>query len=242
MAPASLNKRRLKPKPPPLDQPQSFEDDLSAAFYMPAFMTLSEFRKWTYSDDFPETGRITYLGKEIFVDMSAERVNSHGSVKVETCTVLGNLVRKRKSGKFFMDGTRIVNVAAEVSNEPDAFYATWETLRSGRLRRVPTTSGDDDIEMEGAADWIMEIVSPSSVTKDKKKLRKRYHKAGIPEYWLIDARGEDVDFQILIHGKDDYEPATRAGEWQISKVFGKKFRLRRIKDELGDVDYRLDVK
>ena len=88
----------------------------------------------------------------------------------------------------------------------------------------------------------MEIVSPSSVTKDTKMLREKYHKAGIPEYWLIDARGEEVDFQILIHGNEDYEPATRSGDWQASKVFGKKFRLRRIKDRLGNVDYRLDVK
>ena len=88
----------------------------------------------------------------------------------------------------------------------------------------------------------MEIVSPGSVTKDTKKLRGCYHRAGIDEYWLIDARGEEVDFQILVHGKDEYEPANRTGKWQVSPVFGKKFRLRRVTDEMGDVDYRLDVK
>ena len=39
-----------------------------------------------------------------------------------------------------------------------------------------------------------------------------------------------------------WTPAKIDGEWQASKVFGKKFRLRRITDELGDVDYSLDVK
>ena len=107
---------------------------------------------------------------------------------------------------------------------------------------VPTKDEDDCIELEGTPDWIMEIVSPSSVTKDKKKLRRRYHKAGIAEYWLIDARGEEVDFQILIRGETDYEPAERVGNWQVSPVFGKKFRLRRILDELGEVDFRLDMK
>ena len=56
------------------------------------------------------------------------------------------------------------------------------------------------------------------------------------------ACGVELDFQILIHGENDYEPAPYKGDWQTSKVFGKKFRLRRTKDELGDVDYRLDVK
>jgi hypothetical protein len=35
-------------------------------------------------------------------------------------------------------------------------------------------------------------------------LRQQYYFAGIPEYWLINARGDDVDFQILARGADDY--------------------------------------
>jgi Uma2 family endonuclease len=213
------------------------------AFFMPAgSMSLEEFRQWTYTDDFPETGKIAYIGKEIFFDMSPERLQSHGCVKTEVCTVVFSLVRKKKSGRFYIDRTRISNVDADVSNEPDALYASFQSFKSGKIRLVPTVEGDDYIELEGACDWILEIVSPSSVVKDTKKLRKRYHRAGIDEYWLIDARRNDVDFQILIHGKDKYEPAQRDGEWQVSKVYGKKFRLRRVKDELGDVDYRLDVK
>ena len=50
----------------------------------------------------------------------------------------------------------------------------------------------------------MEIVSPSSVSKDKKHLRECYYRAGIPEYWLIDARGEDVEFDILRRGEEKY--------------------------------------
>ena len=62
------------------------------------------------------------------------------------------------------------------------------------------------------------------------------------EYWLIDARSEEIDFRILLHGETSYEEAPKEGEWQTSRVFGKKFRLRRVEDEVGEVDYRLDVK
>jgi Uma2 family endonuclease len=243
MATAALRKRRNEPKVQAPVRLDVLDGDGSEAFFMPAgSMSLDEFRQWTYSDEFPETGKIAYIGKEIFIDMSPERIDCHGAVKVEVGATIYGLVRKKKRGRVFLDRTRIVHAEAQVSNEPDAFFASWATLRKGVLRRVRTADGDDFIEFEGAPDWILEIVSPSSVTKDKKKLRLRYHRAGIPEYWLIDARGAEVEFQILIHGEDGYEAAEREGDWQKSHVFGKKFRLRRIKDELGDVDYRLDVK
>lgn len=242
MSTTILEKRRRKSKGAARRPLASLEEDRTESFYMPASMSLDEFRKWSSSDDFPEHVRITYLGKEIFVDMSAERIHSHVSVKVEICTVLNNRVRKRKSGKFFFDGARVVNVQADVSNEPDAFYATWETLKRGVLRDIATADGKDVIELEGTPDWIMEIISPSSVTKDRKKLRKCYHRAGIPEYWLIDARGNDVEFDILVRGEEDYEPADIVNGWQKSEVFGKRFRLRRIVDPAGKPDYRLQMK
>jgi len=223
-----------------IDDQSSRAEDLY--FYMPAHMSLAEFREWSYSDSFPETGLISYLGKEIFIDMSPERIDSHNAVKVEVCGTVFGIVRKTKKGRVFFDGVRFAHVKANLSNEPDAFYATYATLKNGGLKRIRTKRGDDYIEFEGTPDWILEIISPSSVTKDKKKLRKRYHQAGVTEYWLIDARRVEIDFQILIHGEADYEAAPVDGEWQTSKVFGKKFRLRRIEDELGEVDYRLDVK
>jgi Uma2 family endonuclease len=243
MTTATLKKRQRKPRVRASRPVKGHDANLSAAFFMPAgSMTLDEFRQWTYSDNFPENGKIAYIGKEIFIDMYPERINSHASVATVICTTINTLVRKKNSGKFYFGRTRLANVAATFSNEPDALFACWESFKSGKIRMILTLDGKDYLELEGASDWVMEIVSPSSVTKDKKKLRKSYHRAGIGEYWLIDARGEDVDFQILIYGPEDYKPAQSVGDWQVSKVFGKKFRLRRIKDELGDVDYRLDVK
>ncbi|MBI3821547.1 MAG: Uma2 family endonuclease [Planctomycetes bacterium] len=243
MATATLSKQPRRAKAGPNGQQlESFEDDDSTAFFMPAPMSLSEFRQWTYSDAFPKTGLIAYFGKEIFIDMSPERLKSHGSVKTAVEGTVIPLVLKRKKGKIFFDRARVVNVKAGVSNEPDGVFATFDSFKSRKVRLVPTKDEDDYIEIEGSPDWILEVVSRSSVTKDKKTLRACYHRADVKEYWLIDARGEQVDFQILIRGKEDFVPAKRSGAWQVSKVFGKKFRLRRITDELGDVDYRLDVK
>jgi Uma2 family endonuclease len=102
--------------------------------------------------------------------------------------------------------------------------------------------GKDYIEFEGSPDWVLEIVSPSSVFKDTVKLRERYHRANIGEYWLIDARDAEVDFQILHHAPNGYRRAPLKRGWQPSNVFGKQFRLLRIKDRLGDSAFRLEMK
>jgi Uma2 family endonuclease len=243
MATAELRKPRRQRKSKSAFLDAYSEEATRGSFFMPAgSMSLSEFRQWTYSDKFPKTGLIAYIGKEIFVDMSPERIVSHGSVKTAICRVIMNLTNRKPRGKFYMDRTRFAHPSAEVSNEPDAFFALMDTLKNGTLRMIPTADGEDFIEMEGTPDWILEIVSPSSVKKDKKDLRERYHKACVGEYWLVDARGEDVDFQILLRGEEDYQPARQMGSWQVSRIFGKRFRLRRITDELGGVDYRLEMK
>jgi Uma2 family endonuclease len=204
--------------------------------------TLHGFREWTSSDSFPEQGKITFLDGEIIVDMSPERIVSHGDVKCEVCLVVGNLVRSRRDGKLYLDRIRFVHAEAGISNEPEAFFVSWEALREKRIRKVPTKDQADFIEFEGTPDWVLEIVSPSSVFKDTVQLRDRYNRAGVTEYWLIDARGKKVSFKILIHHPSGYRAAPVKAGWQKSKIFGKQFRLSRIKDRLGDPGFRLDMK
>ena len=97
-------------------------------------------------------------------------------------------------------------------------------------------------ELEGTPDWVLEVVSKSSVTKDTQLLRGRYFRAGIPEYWLVNARGKEIDFQILIRGGTDYIPSATVGDWQRSRVFLRKFRLMRRRGRMNFWEYTLRVK
>jgi Uma2 family endonuclease len=204
--------------------------------------TLAGFRAWSSSDAFPETGTITFAGGEIIIDMSPERIHSHGEVKAEVCHVVGKVIRDGDRGKLYLDRIRFVHVDAGVSNEPEALFVSWEALTEKRVIKVPTKDQKDFIEFEGTPDWVLEIVSPSSVVKDTVILLERYHRAKIPEYWLIDARGNEVQFQILYYHPDGYRLAPSRSGWQKSKVFGKQFRLVRYTDRVGDPAYRLEVK
>ncbi len=74
------------------------------------------------------------------------------------------------------------------------------------------------------------------------QLREAYHRAGVPEYWLVDARSEEIPFQILYRRKRGYVAAPVPGGWQASRVFGRSFRMRRRRDESGLWEYTLEVR
>lgn len=120
----------------------------------------------------------------------------------------------------------------------------WETLLAGKARLVPREGQPDHYrEIEGTPDWVLEVVSDSSVKKDTKLLGAAYHRAGIPEYWIVDARGQKIFFQILLWQEKDY--VTAAGDhegWQNSNVFARGFRLTRQREELGLWEYTLEVR
>ncbi len=97
------------------------------------------------------------------------------------------------------------------------------------------------VELEGTPDWVLEVVSRSSVQKDTEWLRAAYHRAGIPEYWLIDAQYDEVSFQILRRRRDRYVAVASRDGWVRSTVFGRSFRLDRRKNRMGRWSYTLDV-
>jgi Uma2 family endonuclease len=205
--------------------------------------TLDGFRAWAKSDDFPERGRISFLDQEIFIDMSAEELETHSKVKAEVGYVLVGLNKRSKRGVFYPDGTLVTNVEANLSTEPDAVFIDWESLETGRVRLIPRAGEEGQyIEVEGTPDWAMEIISKSSVRKDRERLRRQYHRAGVREYWLIDARGEEVVFQILVWSETDYVIQEGRGGWQTSPVFGRRFRLVRRRGRMDLWEYTLQVK
>ena len=64
---------------------------------------------------------------------------------------------------------------ANSGREPDLLFVRTEHLN--RLRQI---------FLDGAADVVVEIVSPESAERDRGAKFLEYEAAGIPEYWLID--------------------------------------------------------
>jgi Uma2 family endonuclease len=97
-------------------------------------------------------------------------------------------------------------------------------------------------EIEGVPDMVLEIVSDSSVRKDTRRLIEAYWEGGIKEYWLVDVRGERLDFNIYRHAPKGYVVTRKKDGWLKSQVFGKSFRLTRQEDEFGNPEYTLEVR
>lgn len=205
--------------------------------------SLAGFRQWALSDDFPERGKITFVAGGLIVDMSPESFEKHSDIKTEISRVLSNLVREQKKGRLHIDGVLITNEEAGVSNEPDVLYLAKETLESGRAKL--TTVVDDpnsSRELVGTVDWVLEIVSPSSIKKDKVLLRDAYYRAGIGEYWIVGVLDDSISFQLLTPGDKGYQEAEATDGWFRSPTFGREFRLTREQEADGYWLYTLHMR
>ena len=213
---------------------------------IPAWVeTLSDFRRWTSSDDFPENGRVDYIQGQIEVDMSPERLFSHGLVKSAIAKVVMDVAEETNLGHVYIDRARMVSVPADLSCEPDICLISWDSLQTGRVRYLPAPKASDPLdllEIEGGPDLVVEIVSPSSVAKDTRRLPAAYFAAGVLELWLVDARGEDIKFTIHRRGRIAFKPAAADKDgFQRSAVLGRAFRLSRKPGPLaGTVVYQLE--
>ncbi len=201
----------------------------------------TSFRRWFHSDEFPEEGRVSFLNGEVIFDMSREQIFSHVRMKTEIGRVLANLAKRKQNGVYFSDGLLISNLGAEVSNNPDGVFVANASFENGAVRLVEAAT-EGFIELEGSPDMVLEVVSTSSVKKDYELLRDAYWKAGIREYWLVDARGERLEFQILKHARRGYSSVRKVGGWLKSTVFRKAFRLTAVKNHLDQPDYELKVR
>ncbi len=201
----------------------------------------ASFREWFQSDDFPEEGRVSFLNGEVMFDMSQEQIFSHVRMKTEIGRVLANIAKRELNGVFFGDGLLISHLGAEVSNNPDGVFVVNASFEDGTVRLVEGAK-QGFIELEGSPDVVLEVVSDSSVKKDYELLRVAYWKAGIREYWLVDARGDKLEFQILKHTSKGYSPIRPVGGWLKSVVFRKSFRLVATKNHLGHPDFELQVR
>lgn len=203
--------------------------------------SLAGFRKWVLSDEVPEKLRVSFLRGRITVDMSKEELYTHSLVKSAIALTIGNLIESLDFGDLFINGVLLTNVAGDVSNNPDMVAVSWNFLDSGKVRYIESGK-ERAMEIEGSPDWVLEIVSPSSVTKDKRDLRQAYHEAGIREYWIVDARGAEIDFRILHWRKAGYVSAPDVDGWLRSRVFGKQIQLTRKANRRGGWRYQLALK
>ena len=206
--------------------------------------SLEKYRDWAHSRAFPRRGRISWLAGSLEVDMSPEELETHNTVK--GCLLVGIHVwlRGRNLGEALGDGAFLVNEEADLATEPDLLFCKYTSIRRGRVRYAERKKGSKRyVEVVGTPDLVVEVVSDSSVTKDTVRLRKLYHRAGVKEYWIVDARGEDIRFRVLRRRPRGYsERRTARGGFVRSDVLGGAFRISRSVNPVGGYSYELEAR
>jgi Uma2 family endonuclease len=199
---------------------------------------LDSYCQWRLSGEAPEHGELALLDTGIWVDLSMEEFLTHNQVKAAFDFGIMSVVQPAQLGRYVPDRMLLRNTQANLSAEPDGLFFLWETMRSGRLRLVDK-SGHGFVELDGTPDLVLEIVSKTSVDKDSVLLRELYWKAGIAEYWLVDAREGNLSFQILQSTPEGYVSTPPADGWMPSKVLGQQFQLQQAVDPLGHPQFFL---
>ena len=64
--------------------------------------------------------------------------------------------------------------------------------------------------IQGAPDLVVEILSPSTATRDTTFKRTLYARHGVKEYWMVDATA--IDVTVLLLGDQGFEVVDVYGE------------------------------
>jgi Uma2 family endonuclease len=235
--PASIALEAIEPRSLPHCVIHSEETSLVLPGWV---VNLETFRAWAHAGGFPERGRLGFLDGLLWADLSMEEIITHSLVKTRFTITTGALVDAGNLGYFFADGVLLSNPSANLSTEPDAMFCLWDTERTGKVRFVPGAK-KGFMELEGSPDWVLEIVSESSIKKDKEILPVLYFRAGIVEFWLVDARSAPAEFTIYCRGAKGFEAQPATAKGVFSPLFARHFLLTQDKDPLGRPQFKLAV-
>ncbi len=200
--------------------------------------SLAGFRAWVASLGEERRVRATFASGEVFVDMSPQSYKTHEPLVEAINRVLLNLAAESDLGHYYLPPSWIT-AEDSISTEPDGFLVFWERLRSGVVRVNP----ENEAELLGRPDMTLEVVSRSSTRKDLEVLVRDYAQAGIGEYWIADARHDELIFLIQVLRDGHYLPqaADEAG-WVASPIWRREFRLRRVTNPAGLSDFLLEMR
>ena len=144
--------------------------------------------KYTYEDylNTPEGERYELIDGELILVASPNE--EHQITSIELASLMHNHAKAGDLGRVFHAPFDIVFSDSEVV-QPDIMFISKERehIRTGA-------------NVRGAPDLVVEILSPSSVSRDWNYKRELYAKYGVKEYWIADPVHKMVSVMLLRDG------------------------------------------
>ncbi|WP_027363914.1 Uma2 family endonuclease [Desulfotruncus alcoholivorax] len=129
---------------------------------------------YTYEDylKINDDNQYELIGGELILVPAPKTI--HQRVKGRLVWFITNFVRNNNLGEVYDAPTDVVLSATE-KPQPDILF-----ISANRLNIIT----EDNIK--GAPDLVVEILSPSTASRDKVEKSRLYYKYGVKEYWIVD--------------------------------------------------------
>ncbi len=108
----------------------------------------------------------------------------HGPVGSKIQFVLESAARMRNLG-VVCDSSQGFELPSGDTVEPDHSFVSWE-----RWRTMPSPEEGEFLKV--VPDLIVEVLSPSTSSRDRTRKKDIYERNGVREYWLVDTRARTV--------------------------------------------------
>jgi Uma2 family endonuclease len=113
----------------------------------------------------------------------------HQNISMSLSMKLGSFIKSKKLGKLF---AAPIDLFLDDRNavQPDLVFVANDNLH------IVTHDG-----IVGIPDLIVEIISPSSVMRDRIDKKNLYERLNVKEYWIIDPAYQDIEIYTVLNGR-----------------------------------------
>ena len=149
--------------------------------------------------DTPDDGnRYEVIDGELYVTPPPNREHQHASGELHG--TIWSYLRANPIGVMYAAPFGVI-LDTPSGVQPDLVYV------SNERREILTDQG-----ISGAPDLVVEILSPSTRSRDRGIKLRVYQAAGVQRYWIADPRTRTLEERVL--GEEGYDPPTiyRAGD------------------------------
>jgi Uma2 family endonuclease len=121
--------------------------------------------------------------------MSPAPESAHQGIIQRISNYLDGRIFVPRLGLVFTSPIDVV-LSSRTTVQPDVLVVLKEHVNRVQPKRI-----------HGAPDLAVEVISPSSATYDRLVKYSVYEQAGVPEYWLVNAREQTIEVFVLEEGQ-----------------------------------------
>lgn len=177
-------------------------------------------RLYTYGDylKIDDDNQYELIGGKLILVPAPKTI--HQEIILEIASIMRDFVRRNKLGKVLIAPTDVLLSETE-KPQPDILFVLKERLD------IIT-----EMNVQGAPDLVVEILSPATGKYDKVEKSKMYYKHGVKEYWIVDPDHKIIEVFVpaeknwnLFQSYDDEDtlksPLLNGLEIQVRDIFGQ---------------------